>query len=58
MRDALLFLAQVGQVNNKEDIKENADAFGKYLAITAGFSTGEESRCATLEDIKDANQKQ
>ena len=51
------FLAQVGAVNNKEDIKENADAFGTFLAVTAGFSTGEEFRCATLEDIKDAKKK-
>ena len=51
------FLAQVGAVNNKEDIKENADAFGKFLVVTAGFSMGEEFRCATLEEIKDARKK-
>ena len=30
------FLRQVGQVNNKKDILENAGASGTYLSVTAG----------------------
>lgn len=50
-QEVVTFLRQVGKVNNKPDVAENAEGFGAHLVEVMGFSNGEEFLQATLEDL-------